>query len=102
LCVDVVDAGSSIRLLGLPHLLVAVVAEAVVAAHRHAVGSRREWPWHVHRVGVGGSGWLLGIRAVGDEVFGFAVVKRTRELLLLLAVTWLVLFCGGFMALWLL
>jgi hypothetical protein len=62
LCVDVVDAGSSIRLFGLPHLLVAVVVvEVVVAAHQHAVRSRHEWPWPIHRVGVGGSGWLLGI-----------------------------------------
>jgi hypothetical protein len=29
-------------------------------------------------------------------------LKHIRELLLLLAVIWLVLFCGGFMALWLL
>jgi hypothetical protein len=62
--------------LGLPHLLVAVVvAEVVVAVHRHVVGSRHEWPWPVHRVGVGGSGWLLGIRTVGDEVSGFAAVE---------------------------
>jgi hypothetical protein len=41
-CVDVVDAGSSIRLLGLPHLLVVVVAKVVVAANWHTVGSRYE------------------------------------------------------------
>jgi hypothetical protein len=29
-------------------------------------------------------------------------LKHTRELLLLLAVTWLVLLCGGFMVFWLL
>jgi hypothetical protein len=76
LCVDVVDAGSSIRLLGLPHLLVAVVvAKVVVAAHRHAVVSRHEWPWPLYRVGVGGSGWLLGIWAVGNEVSGLAAVE---------------------------
>jgi hypothetical protein len=49
LCVDVVDAGSSIRLLGLPHLLVVVVvAKVVVAAYRHAVGSRYERSWPIH------------------------------------------------------
>jgi hypothetical protein len=76
LCIDVVDVGSSIRLLGLPHLLVVVVvAKVVVAAHRHAVGSKHEWPCPVHRVGVGGSGWLLGIWAVGNEVSGLATVE---------------------------
>jgi hypothetical protein len=72
----VVDAGSSIRLLGLPHLLVVVVvAEVVVVAHRHVVGSRHEWPWPIHRVGVGGSGWLLGIWAVGNEVSSLVAVE---------------------------
>jgi hypothetical protein len=47
LCVDVVDAGSSIRLMGLPHLLVVVVAE-VVAVNRHAVGSRYNRSRPVH------------------------------------------------------
>jgi hypothetical protein len=37
LCVDVVDAGSS---MGLPHLLIVVVAKVVVAVNWHAVGSR--------------------------------------------------------------
>jgi hypothetical protein len=88
----------------MPHLLVAVVvAKVVVAVHRHAVGSRHEWPWPIHRVGVGGSGWLLGIWAVGNEVPVSRQLKHTRELLLLLlAVTWLVLLCGGFMVFWLL
>jgi hypothetical protein len=40
----VVDAGLSIRLLGLPHLLVVVVAKVVVATNWHAVGSRYERP----------------------------------------------------------
>jgi hypothetical protein len=47
LCVDVVDAGSSIRLLGLSYLLV-VVAKVVVAANWHAVGSRYERSWSIH------------------------------------------------------
>jgi hypothetical protein len=44
LCVDVVDAGSSIGLLGRPYLLVVVVvvAKVVVAANWHAVGSKYE------------------------------------------------------------
>jgi hypothetical protein len=38
--IDVINPGVSIRLLGLPHLLVAVVvAEVIVAAHWHTVGS---------------------------------------------------------------
>jgi hypothetical protein len=48
LCVDVVDAGSSIGLLGLPHLLVVVVAKVVVAVYWHAVGSRYERSWPIH------------------------------------------------------
>jgi hypothetical protein len=48
MCVDVVDADSSIRLLGLPHLLVVVVAEVVVAANRHTVGSRYNRSRPVH------------------------------------------------------
>jgi hypothetical protein len=48
MCIDVVDAGSCIRLLGLPHLLVVVVAKVVVAANWHAVGSRYERSWPIH------------------------------------------------------
>jgi hypothetical protein len=44
----VVDAGSSIRLLGLPHLLVVVVAKVLVAAYRHAVGSTYEQSWPIN------------------------------------------------------
>jgi hypothetical protein len=48
LCVDVVDAGSPIRLLVLPHLLVVVVAKVIVAANWHAVGSGYERSWPIH------------------------------------------------------
>jgi hypothetical protein len=102
LCVDVVDAGSSIRLLGLPHLLVVViVAEVVVAAHRHAVGSRHKWPWLIHRVGVVGSGWLLGIWAVGNEVSGLAAVE-THPGVVVVGGDLAGVLCGGFMVFWLL
>ena len=43
-----VDAGSSKRLLGLPLLVVVVVA---VAAKRHSVGTGQDWLWTIHRVG---------------------------------------------------
>ena len=46
--VDVVDAGSSKRLLGLPLLVVVVVA---VAAKRHSVGTGQHWLGSVHCVG---------------------------------------------------
>ena len=44
--VDVVDAGSSIRLL-------AVVVALVVAANGDTVGSGYRWPRPIHRVGEG-------------------------------------------------
>jgi hypothetical protein len=49
---------------------------------------------------------VVGFLAYGQLAMKCLVsrqLKHTRELLLLLlAVIWLVLFCGGFMALWLL
>ena len=50
LCVDVVDAGSSKRLLGLPLLVVIVVA---VAAEGHSIGTGQNWLRSVHCVGEG-------------------------------------------------
>ena len=44
--IDVVDAGSSIRLL-------AVVVALVVAAEGNTVGSGHRWPRSIHRVGEG-------------------------------------------------
>ena len=44
--IDVVDAGSSIRLL-------AVVVALVVAADGNTVGSGQWWPRSIHRVGEG-------------------------------------------------
>jgi hypothetical protein len=50
------------------------------------------------------------VEAVGFLAYGQLAIKcpvsrqlkHTWELLLLMAVTWLVLFCGGFMVFWLL
>ena len=61
LCVDVVDAGSSIRLLA------AAVVALVVAADGDTVGSRYRWPRPIHRVGEDRCSRLVfGIRAVGN------------------------------------
>jgi hypothetical protein len=99
----VVDAGSSIRLLGLPHLLVvAVVTKVVVAAYRHAVGSRYEWPWPIHRVGVGGSCWLLGVWAVGNEVPGLAEVETHPGAVVVVGSDLASVSLWGFMVFWLL
>ena len=45
--VDVIDAGSSIRLLAI------VVVALVVAADGDTVGSGYRWPRYIHRVGEG-------------------------------------------------
>ena len=47
-----VDAGSSKRLLRLPHLLTVVVGVAVVA-DGHSVGTGQDWLWSIHSVGEG-------------------------------------------------
>ena len=59
--VDVVDAGSSIR------LLVVVVVALVVAADGDTVGSGYRWPRPIHRVGEGRCSRLVfSIWAVGN------------------------------------
>ena len=52
LCVEVVDAGSSIRLLAVVVVVVVVVA-FIVAADGNTVSSGYRWPRPIHRVGEG-------------------------------------------------
>ena len=68
-----VDAGSAKRLLGLPLLVVVVVA---VAAEGHSVGTGQNWFGSVHCVGESRSSRLvLGIGAVGNEVTRLTAVE---------------------------
>jgi hypothetical protein len=83
-------------------MVAVVVAEVVVAAYRHAVGSRHEFSWPVHRVGVGGSGWLLGIWAVGDEVSGFTAVETHSGAVVVVGSDLAGVVLWGFMVFWLL
>ena len=62
--IDVVDAGSSIRLLA---VVVVLVVALVVAADGNTVGSGYRWPRPIHRVGEGRRSRLVsGIWAVGN------------------------------------
>ena len=73
--VDVVDAGSSIRLLA------AVVVALVVAADRNTVGSGHWWPRPIHRVGEGGCSRLVfGIWAVGDVMPCLTAVETDHSI----------------------
>ena len=74
LCVDVIDAGSSIRLL-------AVVVALVVATDGDTVGSGYWWPRPIHRVGEGRCSRLVfGIGAVGNIMSCLTAVETSHSI----------------------
>jgi hypothetical protein len=75
---NMVDMGSTIRLLRLlPHLII-VVGDVVIIARETTINSRPSRPWSINSVGLGGHCWWdVLIRIVGDLVSSLMAMKAS-------------------------
>jgi hypothetical protein len=75
---NMVDMGSTIRLLRLLHHLIIIVGDVVIVARETMIDSRPGRPWSINSVGLGGHCWWdVLIRPFGDLVSSLMVMKAS-------------------------